>query len=257
MFTDSHAHLDYDSYDQDRSDMLARARAAGVTKILSVSLGPEPERWEKAVRLFGSRPDVRLAFGVHPHDVARITEETPIRLREYLARPDAAALGEVGLDFFHDRSSRDEQIQHFENFLDLALELGLPVSIHSRDAFEETYSAVRRRDLFRRVGGVMHCFTGTLEQAKSLVDLGAHIGFSGIVTFKNAGGLREVLGYVPMDRILIETDAPFLAPDPYRGKRNEPAYVVRVAQAVAQIKALPIEEVGRVTSENAARLFNF
>ncbi len=257
MFTDSHAHLDYDSYDPDRSDVLARARAAGVTQILSISLGPEPERWERAVNLLGSLAEIRLAFGVHPHDVARITDETLPRLRGYLARPETAAIGEVGLDFYRERSPRADQIRYFERFLDLALETHLPVSIHSRDAFEETLNAVRERDLFRRVGGVMHCFTGTPDQAGRFLDLGGFIGFSGIVTFKNAGPLQEVVRYVPLDRMLIETDAPFLAPDPYRGGRNEPAYVVHVAETIARLKALSTEDVARATSENASCLFRF
>jgi TatD DNase family protein len=257
MFTDSHAHLDYDSYDADRADMLARAEAAGVTKILNISLGPETEKWEKSVARFGGRKDVGLAFGVHPHDVSRATAETLGHLRGYLKRPDAVAVGEVGLDFFYEHSPREEQVLWFGRFLDLALELHLPVSIHSRDAFEETLAEVRARDLFRRVGGVLHCFTGTSEEARAYLDLGAFISFSGIITFKKADGLREAVRFVPLDRMLIETDAPFLAPDSHRGKRNEPAFVVRVAEAVAAIKGLTPEEVGKITAENASRLFRF
>jgi TatD DNase family protein len=198
-----------------------------------------------------------VAVGVHPHDVVRMTDETLDLLRAFARRSLVKAIGEIGLDYYHEHSPQDIQRVRFAQLLDLALELKLPVSIHSRDAFEDTVKAVASRDIFQTVGGVMHCFTGSAAEAKTFLDLGAYISFSGIATFKRASNVHEAIRVVPMERLLIETDAPFLSPEPHRGKRNEPSMVRRVAEVVADLKGTTTEEIARKTSENAARLFRW
>jgi TatD DNase family protein len=257
FLTDSHAHIDYDSYDTDRDEMLGRAQSTGVQRILNIALGPESEKFEKAFSLFELSKDISIAVGVHPHDAGKMDEDAYNKFKAYAARSGVSALGEIGLDYYYENSPREAQVKWFGRFLDLALELKLPVTIHSRDAFDDTYEAVSKRDIFRKVGGVLHCFTGTAEEAKKFLDLGAYISFSGIITFKKAEELRQTAKSVPIEKMLIETDAPFLTPDPYRGKRNEPAYVLRVAETIAALKGLSVEEVAKITSENAARLFRF
>jgi TatD DNase family protein len=254
-FTDSHAHLGMPAFAPDLPDVLIRARAAGVTRILNIALGPDPEELDRACELSTSTEGVATAVGVHPHEARRMTDSTLDELRRLTKRFKVAALGEIGLDFHYLHSPRDVQLLRFGQLLDLALDLGLPVIVHSREATEETHREVSSRKIFERVGGVLHCFSGTQDEAKRFLDLGAHVSFTGIITFKKAEALREVVRFVPLDRLLIETDAPYLAPEPNRGKRNEPAYVVQVAQAVADAKGLPLADVARITAENAARLF--
>lgn len=255
--TDSHAHLDRDEYDADRDTMFLRAREAGVQRMLNVALGPEVAHFERAAKLAESHDGMYVAFGVHPHDADRMTDATLVDLRAWCRHPKAVAVGEIGLDFFYNHSKRDAQVHRFHQMLDLAIEIGKPISIHSRDAFEETLAAVASRDVFRKVGGVLHCFTGDVAQAAQYVALGAYISLSGIVTFKKAEGLRDVARSVPLDRLLIETDAPFLTPEPHRGKRNEPCFVGRVAEVIAQSRGLTTAEVADATTKNAARLFGW
>jgi TatD DNase family protein len=255
FFTDSHAHIDYDSYDPDRDEMLQRCKEANVGKIFNISLGPEKSKWERALTLFQNEDHISVALGIHPHDASKADFESIPNLKKLLKNKKVKAVGEIGLDFFYNYSPRETQIKIFEELLDVALEFKLPVSIHSRDAFEDTYKATSKRNLFKKVGAVLHCFTGTVEEAKKFLEIGAYISFSGIITFKKAVELREVVKTVPLERLLIETDAPFLTPEPYRGKRNEPAFVVRVAETVASVKGITIDEVARATSQNAEKLF--
>ncbi|HLG19913.1 MAG TPA: TatD family hydrolase [Bdellovibrionota bacterium] len=256
-FTDSHAHVDYDLFDEDRELVLQRAREANVRNILNIALGPESAVFERAHRLVSGHDGMWLAVGVHPHQASQMTEDTVPVLREFAGRPKVVAIGEIGLDYHYNHSPQDVQQKRFTQLLDLALELQLPVSIHTRSAFDDTYRFVRERSIFERVGGVLHCYTGSSEDARRFLDLGAYISFSGIVTFKKSEALRDVVRSIPMDRLLVETDAPFLAPEPYRGKRNEPAYVVRVAETIASLKNISVDEVARATTENTKRLFRF
>ncbi|MFH1263306.1 MAG: TatD family hydrolase [Pseudomonadota bacterium] len=257
LLTDSHAHLDRNVYDTDREEVLFRAREAGVGTIVNIGLGPAPADFERAHQFTITHEGIFLAVGVHPHDVKGMTGETMAILRDYLARDRVVAVGEIGLDYHYDHSPREVQRRWFREMVELALEMNFPVIIHSREAVEDTYSILKEADAFRRVGGVLHCFGGNAEEAARFVELGAHIGFAGIVTFKKGHNVRGAAKEVPIDRILIETDAPFLAPEPFRGKRNEPAFVRRVAEVLAEIRGLLFEETVRVTTANSARLFRF
>jgi TatD DNase family protein len=258
MFIDSHAHIDGPEFDQDRDSVIDRARAAGLSKILNVGTGdPHSNEFERAVQ-FGSTDDlIYTAIGVHPHDARLYDEQAELKIKRLLTENDRMiAWGEIGLDFHYDNSPRDVQQEVFAKQLRAAQDLDLPVIIHTREAEDETvqllndhYGSAKRR-------GVFHCFSGSLELAKSAIDLGFYVSFSGIVTFKKAEDLRQVAGYVPSDRILVETDCPFLAPIPFRGKRNEPAYVVKVAECVAQLRNVELETFAKQTSENFLTCFN-
>ncbi len=254
-FTDSHAHVDMEPFDADRDGVISCAREASVDTIVNIALGPEKEKIERAYRLTQATNGMFMAAGVHPHDAAKMDDATPDYLREIASRPKVVAIGEIGLDYFYEHSPRETQRKVFGCLLDLALEMKKPVSIHSRDAFDDTYSLVRDRNLFRTVGGVLHCFTGTAKEAEAFLAEGAYISFSGIITFKKAENVREAARVVPLERMLIETDAPFLAPEPHRGKRNEPAFVVRVAETIAALKGLLVSDIAHATTINAKSLF--
>lgn len=254
ILADSHCHLTDAQFDGDRDAMLARARDAGVSRFIVIGANGDFVHNEKAVALAREHEDVFAVVGVHPHDAKTITDETYGRLRELARQPKVVGLGETGLDFYYDNSPREAQRAHFRAFIRLARELQLPLSMHVRDAYPEA-AQVLRDESEGQVRGVMHCFTGSAEEAKTLLALGLYISFSGIVTFKSAADLREVARLVPLDRVLIETDCPLLAPAPYRGKRNEPAYVVQVAKVIAETKGLPLEELAAATWKNTAMLF--
>ncbi len=251
---DSHCHLTDTQFDADRAALLTRARQAGVGRFITI--GATGEFWhnEKAVALAQEHPDVFATVGVHPHNAETISPETYARLRRLAEEPKVVGLGETGLDFYYEYAPRAAQQRHFRTFIRLALELDLPLSMHVREAYTEA-AEILRQEGDGRVRGVMHCFTGTIPEAEALLALGLSLSFSGIVTFRSAHELRAVVPLVPMDRLLIETDCPYLAPVPYRGRRNEPAYVSQVAVTLAQIKAVPPEEVAQATWRNTAHLF--
>ncbi len=251
---DSHCHLTDTRFDEDRTALLTRARQAGIERFITI--GATGEFWhnEKAVALTQEHTDVFATVGVHPHNAETITPETYDHLRRLAQEPRVVGLGETGLDFYYEYSPRVAQRRHFRTFIQLALELDLPLSMHVREAYAEA-ADILRQEGGDRVRGVMHCFTGTASEAEALLALGLSLSFSGIVTFKSAQDLRAVVPLVPMDRLLIETDCPYLAPVPYRGRRNEPAYVSQVAATIAQLKAVPLEEVAQATWCNTARLF--
>lgn len=253
-FADSHCHLTDPQFDDDREAVIERARAVGVSRFFVIGATGDFAHNLKAVELAQEHPDIFAVIGVHPHDAKTITPDTYARLRKLAQEPRVVGLGETGLDFHYDNSPREDQRAHFRGFIRLARELGLPLSIHVRDAYSEA-THILRLEGEGQVCGVMHCFTGSVEEAKPLLDLGLSLSFSGIVTFKNARALREVVRVVPLDRLLIETDCPLLAPVPYRGRRNEPAYVVEVAKTVAEEKGRPLAEVAEITRHNAERLF--
>lgn len=254
IFVDSHCHLTDEQFAGDREAVLERARAAGVARFIVIGATGEFSHNEKAVALARENPDVFAIVGVHPHDVKTITAETYARLRELAREPEVVGLGETGLDFYYDNSPREAQRTHFRAFVRLARELGLPLSMHVREAYGEAVETLRVEGE-GQVRGVMHCFTGSVEEARALLDLDLFISFSGIVTFKSAQALREVAQVVPLDRLLIETDCPLLAPVPYRGKRNEPAYVVQVAKTLAEVKGLALTEIADATRRNTEALF--
>jgi TatD DNase family protein len=254
MFVDSHCHLTDAQFDSDREAVIERARAAGVSRFIVIGATGEFSHNDKAVALARENSDISAVIGVHPHDAKTITAETYARLRDLAREPKVVGLGETGLDFYYDNSPREDQRTHFRAFIHLARELGLPLSMHVREAYGEAVETLRVEGA-GQVRGVMHCFTGSVEEARALLDLDLFISFSGIVTFKNAHALREAAQTVPLDRLLVETDCPLLAPVPYRGKRNEPAYVVQVAKTLAEIKGLSLAELADATRRNTEALF--
>ena len=250
FLTDTHAHLDFPQFDGDREEVIARALAAGVGSIINV--GADLASSRRAVALAEAHPQIYAAVGVHPHDAKTLTDEVLKELRELAQHPKVIAIGEIGLDFYRDLSPRDEQQRAFERQLALASELGKPVIIHDRQAHAEVLAILRRWPGLR---GVLHCFSGDLDMAHEAIEMGFYISVGGPVTFKNARRLPEIVRQLPLERLLVETDCPYLAPHPYRGKRNEPAYVRLVAQKVAELKGVPLERVARVTTANARQLF--
>jgi TatD DNase family protein len=247
--TDTHAHLTHPDYSGDHG-LVPRAVAVEVNKVITV--GFDLQTSEGGARLAAADPHVWHSPGIHPHDASRLTAQALERLAELAAQPRVAAIGETGLDFYRDRSPRDAQARAFRAHLELASELGLPVILHSRDANDEVLK-IWEESACRR--GVMHCFSGDEQIARRAVELGLYLGIAGPVTFRNGERLRSVVGAAPHDSILLETDCPYLAPDPHRGKRNEPAYLPLIAEAVAQCWGASVEEVAAVTSANAARCF--
>ena len=257
MFIDSHAHIDGPEFDQDRDDVLQRAREQGVSAILNVGTGdPHTEAFERAVKLAEQHADVYAAVGVHPHDARLYDEAAEKRIQALTNSPRVVAWGEIGLDFHYDNSPREVQLEVFRRQLRAARETKLPVIIHTREAEKETIEILNAEWSGSGLPGVMHCFSGSLQLAQRAMELGLSISFSGIVTFKKADDLRAVALEVPLDRLLIETDCPFLTPVPFRGKRNEPAYVIEVAKCLAELRGKSLEEIGKVTAENFFTTFN-
>ena len=264
---DSHAHLDSPRYDEDRDALLERAWAAGVREILSIGIGDGPETMHQALELarqYAGRPGfprIRATAGIHPHEARLADEAAYARLDQLLAQPEVIACGEIGLDYFYDNSPREIQQAVFRRQMELAAAHGKPIVIHCRpsqdstDAWDETLGMLRAE--WSRAGrvGILHCFTGGWEHAREAMDLGFLISFAGNITFPKAQAIREVATQVPLDRMLIETDAPFLAPLPNRGKRNEPAWVREVAVKIGEIRGLEAEEVAARTTENFGAFF--
>jgi len=251
MTIDSHAHLEMEAFDGDREAVIGRAAAAGLTAIITV--GTTLPDCEKAVSLAGLYPLVYTAVGIHPHEVKGIDAKTYDALRILAGQAKVVAIGEIGLDFFYNLSPRETQLRRFAEQLDLADELNLPVIIHDREAHAETLAILRQRK--GRLRGVLHCFSGDLAMAQECIALGFHLSVAGPVTYRKADQLRAVAREIPAERLLIETDAPYLAPQPYRGKRNEPAHVVETARCLAEIRGMACGELERVTEENTRRLF--
>jgi len=251
MLVDSHAHLEMDEFDGDREAVIRRAQESGVDCIVTVGLNLEDSR--KAVALAERYSFIYASVGVHPHDVKSIDETTYDLLGELSKSDKVVAYGEIGLDFFRNLSPRDLQIRRFGEQLELAAELDLPVIIHDRDAHRETVEMLKGRGEGR--GGVIHCFSGDYDMAAKCLDMGFYISIPGTVTYKKSDTLRDIVRKLPIDRLLVETDCPFLSPEPNRGKRNEPAYVAHTARRIAQIKGIPFEEVERITSRNARDVF--
>ena len=256
MFIDSHAHIDGPEFDNDRNEIIERAKAAGVSLILNVGTGdPHSGALERAVALGQKHDTVYAAIGTHPHDARFYDDKAEEKIKTLVQREHVLAWGEIGLDFHYDNSPRDVQIAVFKRQLRAARECDLPVVIHTREAETETIDILKSQYEGAERRGVFHCFSGSKDLAQRAIDLGFMISFSGIVTFKKADDLRAVAREVPLDRLLIETDCPYLTPIPYRGKRNEPAYVVEVARCLAGIHGVDVTEIGRVTSDNFRSFF--
>ena len=257
MFVDSHAHIDGPEFDADRDEVIQRARHADVTAILNVGTGdPHGEALERAVQLGEKHQDVYTAIGTHPHDARLYDDLAEEKIRRLITNnARVIAWGEIGLDFHYDNSPRDVQLEVFRRQLRLAREANVPVIVHTREAEDETVDVLKSEWAESNLPGIMHCFSGSLELAEKAMALGFLISFSGIVTFKKADDLRTVAKKVPLDKLLIETDCPFLSPIPFRGKRNEPAFVVEVARGLAGIHGVEVEEIARITTSNFAKLF--
>jgi TatD DNase family protein len=259
MLIDSHAHLDYE-YEQSPAELLALARAVGVNRVIAIAAAANS--LDRVRELAEEFPNVYFSSGIHPHDSKDFTPEIFARIKELAKHPRCVAIGELGLDYFYELSDKPLQFEALKTQLDFSVEIGKPVVVHTRSADEDTVKFLTpHAEAFRakhgdRSPGVIHCFTGTADLARACLGLGYHISFSGIITFKTAGDLREVVkDVVPLERMLVETDSPFLAPIPHRGKKNMPAHTRVVAEKVAELKGLSIEEIARVTCANTERLF--
>jgi TatD DNase family protein len=251
MLIDTHCHLDPHYFPEGADETLARARSAGVTGFVCIGVG-SLEQADAAIGLAGRRHDCWATVGVHPHEAASCDATLEGALRERARQPRVVAIGEVGLDFHYDHSPRDQQAQVFRRFIQLARELKKPLVIHTRSAPEETLEILDQEQA-RDVGGIIHCFSENKAFATRALDLGFDLSFSGIVTFKRSLDIQEVAAWAPADRILVETDSPYLAPVPVRGKRCEPAYVLHTATFVAGLRGVSLEDIAHQTSENAAR----
>jgi TatD DNase family protein len=264
---DSHAHLDSARYDEDRDALLARAWDAGVRTILSIGIGEGPDTMHRALdlaRAYADRPSVPKIYasaGVHPHESRLADEAAYAKLDQLLNQPEVLACGEIGLDYYYDHSPRDEQKAVFTQQMEIAAGHKKPIIIHCRpsdnstNAWDDTLDVLESQWSPTALGGILHCFTGEWTHARRAMDLGFLISFAGNITFPKAQPIRDVLAQVPLDHILIETDAPFLAPVPNRGKRNEPAWVAEVAAKVAEVKSIVPEEAAYRTTENFHRFF--
>lgn len=258
IFVDSHCHIDGEAFDADRDEIVERAKNAGVKFMLTVGTGnPHNGEIERAVRVAAKYENVFASVGVHPHDARLYDEKAEKHLIELVKMSErVVAWGEIGLDFYYDHSPRDVQTEVFKRQIRVAKDLNLPVIIHSRDANDETVEILREEcsgEDFR--GGVMHCFGGTAEMARDLLEIGFLISFAGNVTFKKADNLREAARVVPLEKLLIETDCPFLTPVPFRGKRNEPAYVIHTAEFLADFYGVELKKLAEQTTSNFTEFF--
>ena len=254
---DSHCHLDDRQFDQDRDEVIRRALEAGVEWMLAIGSGDGPPDLECAVRLAEAHPAIRATVGVHPHDAAKASEETFAALRALLDHPKVLALGEIGLDYHYNFSPPETQRQVFARQLELARQARKPVVIHTREAWPDTLSLLREHWVGSGLPCVMHCFSGGPEEASQCLELGFYLSFAGVVTFPKALRVQEAARLTPRDRLLIETDAPYLAPVPMRGRRNEPAYVVHTLRRLAELRGESAEELAAATTANFRRVFGW
>jgi TatD DNase family protein len=252
MFIDSHAHLDMKDFDRDRNLVIERAVKGGITHILTV--GIDLPSSIHALRLTQEYDFIFSSIGYHPHNAENLEIATLKELGGMASESKIVAWGEIGLDFYRHRSPPEKQIEAFEQQLDMAVDYNLPVIIHNREADQEVFEVLRKKGN-RPERGVIHCFSGTYDLAMAFIQMGFYISITGTVTYKNAFRVQDVASRIPLDRMLLETDAPFLAPVPERGKRNEPLFVTHTAQKVANLRNIDTQEVARQTSENAKRLF--
>src|SRR4030067_3809909 len=252
MLIDSHAHLEMPEFKKDLEAVIQRAKESGVEYIFTV--GTEKKDWSRALEIANSHPSIYAILGVHPHNAKEIDDQTYPTLKEKCRNGKVKAYGEIGLDFFRNLSPRDIQLKRFREQIGLAKELRFPIVVHDREAHQETME-ILRSEKAEECGGIIHCFSGDYEMAKVCIDMGFYISVPGSVTFKNSEDLRELVERIPLESLLVETDDPFLTPEPFRGKRNEPSYVRYTAQKVAENKEVSLEKVAEVTSENALRVY--
>src|SRR3954470_11569049 len=265
MYVDSHAHLEGSKFDSDREAVLARAREAGVEKILLIGSGTGPGTYDCAIKLAEQKhenaPSLFATLGVHPHEASLVGESDYAEMEALAKHPKLIAWGEIGLDYFYDHSPRDVQKEVFRRQMELAAAAKLPIIIHCRpsnnseNAWDDTLQMLRDHWAPNGLPGILHCFTGEWKHAQSALDIGFYISFAGNVSFPKAENIREAAKQVPLDRMLIETDSPYLAPVPHRGKRNEPSFVVNTAEAIAQLRGTSKEIIGQHTTTNFSLLF--
>ncbi len=252
MIIDSHSHLEMEDFERDLEEVIQRAHASGVGYIFTV--GTEKKDWEKALKIAHSHPSIYAVIGVHPHNAKEIDDQTYTILKNLCRDEKVRAYGEIGLDFYRNHSPRDVQLKRFREQIGLAREMKLPVVIHDREAHQETLEVLKSEEA-RECGGIIHCFSGDFEMAKVCIGMGFYISIPGSVTYRNAERFRDIVKKIPLESLLVETDAPFLTPEPFRGKRNEPGYVRYTVQKVAEIKRIPFEGVAEVTTRNALRVY--
>lgn len=252
MFIDSHAHLEMPQFEEDLSEVIQRASHHGVEHIISI--GTSLEFSKRAVQIAQTYPQVFAAVGIHPHDSRQCSPEAMDQLRLLAGGPKVVAIGETGLDFYRNLSSPEQQIHAFRMQISLARQLGKPIIVHDRNA-HNLLIRILEEESAHEVGGVIHCFSGDLSKAKQCLDMSFFISIPGSITFKNAARLRHVVLNLPLESILLETDSPFLAPIPYRGKRNEPAYIRYTAERVAKIRKMSVEDLANAACQNTRRLF--
>jgi TatD DNase family protein len=253
MFVDSHCHLNYKGLVENQADILTRARDNGVSAMLNIST--REREWDDVIGLAEQEKDVWASVGIHPHEADQHVGMDCAKLVAKSAHPRVIAIGETGLDYYYDKSDRAQQCRGFREHIKACRETGLPIIIHTRDAEADTATILTEEMREGAFTGVIHCFTASAEFARIALDLGLYISLSGIVTFKNAQDLQDVAKWLPADRLLVETDAPFLAPIPHRGKTGEPAFVADTARFVAQLRDVPAETLARQTSDNFYVLF--
>lgn len=252
MLIDSHAHLEMPKFRKDLTEVLQRAKGSGVEYIFTV--GTEKRDWKRTLEIAQSHPTVYAILGVHPHNAKEIDDGTYPILKQLCQNEKVKAFGEIGLDFFRNHSPKEVQLKRFCEQIALARELKLPIVIHDREAHRETVDLLRSEKGWEN-GGIIHCFSGDEKMAHACIDMGFYISIPGSVTYKNGGPYHDLLKKLPLQSIVVETDAPFLAPVPFRGKRNEPSYVRYTAEKVAEIKGVSFEKIAEATTENARRVF--
>jgi TatD DNase family protein len=261
MFVDSHAHLDGKQFDSDRDDVIARARESGVGTMVAIGNGDGPPKFDAGIHLAEQYPFMFATIGIHPHEAKLADEDSYYEMARLAQHPKVIAWGEVGLDYFYDHSPRETQKLVFTRQMELAAAAKLPIVIHCRpsegseDAWTDCLGMIKQQWAPNGLGGILHCFTGNVAQAKCALEMGFMISFAGNLTFPKAQQIRDAAMEVPLDRMLIETDAPYLAPVPYRGKRNEPAFLKETARKLGELRGLSIEEVGQQTSRNFYNFF--
>jgi TatD DNase family protein len=261
MYIDSHAHVEGHKFDSDRAEMLTRAREAGLERILAIGSGTGLGTYDCALKIAEQHEWIFASTGLHPHEASVATEADYAEMERLAKHPKLIAWGEIGLDYFYDHSPRDVQKEVFRRQMELAAAAKLPIIIHCRpsnhseNAWDDTLEMLRAHWAPSSLPGILHCFTGEWNHAQAALDIGFYISFAGNVSFPKAENIREAAKQVPLDRMLIETDSPYLAPVPHRGKRNEPGFVVNTAEAIAQLRGMSKEEIGQKTTENFYTLF--